>query len=244
MSCKEDLTLLYEQFAPLTAAQGDMRIYAPIAYPKVRLAQFVPIVHIECFALAAWFPICWKANERRPTLIVLRTLREDGSGQPVGSPGVAVSLPLALRAYPFVVNADRQGSALIEDATPDNPTDIGATILKPDGKPGRGTEMRLRAAEGFRQALPLTEEMTDALFSEDLLEPWRLNFDNEGRMIAVENMLIVRQNELRSAKIFQFIQKFGALGAAFLGAHRISLFRAGTLLHAAKSTPSPPTRSG
>jgi hypothetical protein len=36
--------------------------------------------------------------------------------------------------------------------------------------------------------------------------------------------------------MFQFIRKFGPAAAIFLGAHRISLFRAGNLFQAAKST--------
>jgi hypothetical protein len=54
----------------------------------------------------------------------------------------------------------------------------------------------------------------------------------------VESMLVVRPSEFPSAKIFRFIQKFGPAGASFLGGHRISLFRAGSLFQAAKSDPS------
>lgn len=231
--------MLYNSYGPLTAAQGKTRIYAPIAYTVVRNARAVPIVHIESFSMAAWFPICWKAAQPQPILIVLRTLWEDGSHQPAGSPAVPASLPLALRAYPFVVNAgDGNGpdtQILVEEAIPDQPSDVGATILTPDGKPGRGTEMKLRAASAFRSALPLTEEMSDELSRGNLFEPWPLRAECDGTTKTVEDMLVVRPSEFQSAKIFRFIQKFGPAGATLLGAHRISLFRAGNLFQAAKS---------
>src|SRR6185369_2199867 len=94
---------LYENYRPLELSDGDKRIFAPIAYPQVRRAQLVPIVHIEALNLAAWFPICWQIKETSAVLVVLRSLLRDGSRQPSGSPELPASLPLALRAYPFVV---------------------------------------------------------------------------------------------------------------------------------------------
>jgi hypothetical protein len=205
----------------------------------VRQAQVVPIVHIEAFALASWFPICWRDGETRPTLVVLRTLRRDGSQQPHGSPETAASLPLALRAYPFVVGAKPNGadeeSVLIDDTIADRETDIGAPICTPDGRPGRGTQMRLRAAATFNAALELTERMTAALYADELLEPWRLEVDFGGDAIAAGGLLVVRPAEFDSPRLFRFIRKFGPVGASLLGAHRISLFRAGALIHLARA---------
>lgn len=235
--------MLYNRCAPLTPSQGKTRIYAPVAYAAVRNARAVPIVHIESFSVAAWFPICWKVAQPRPILIVLRTLWEDGSHQPPGSPAVPASLPLALRAYPFVVDAgggDSDTEILIDETIPDQPSDIGATILTADGKPTRGTEMKLRAASAFKSALPLTEEMSDELSCGDLLEPWPLRMECDG-IKTVDDMLIVRQSEFQSAKIFRFVQKFGPAGATLLGAHRISLFRAGNLFQTAKVAAGPHT---
>lgn len=235
---------LYEKCGPLTAAHGDMRIFAPIAYPKVRHAQIVPIVHIEAFALASWFPICWHVREPRPTLVVLRSLQRDGSCQPPGSPDTATSLPLALRAYPFAVGAMNgeaaQRKLLIADAIPDQPTDVGAPIMTPEGQAGRGAQMRLRAVAAFIEAAEFTDGMTEDLCKNDLLEPWRLEFDVGSRPIVVPDLLVVRAGDFNTPKIFRFIRNFGSVAASFLGAHRISLYRAGILVQAARSAAAPP----
>jgi hypothetical protein len=240
--CREREAVVYENYGPLTAAQGDMRIFAPIAYAAVRRAQIVPIVHVEALALAAWFPICWRVGAPLPTLIVLRTLCKDGSCQPPGSPRNASSLPLALRAYPFVAGAegedDTPAEILIDDVIPDQPTDVGAPILTAQGKAGKGTLMRLHAASAFNTALALTRSMTDELAAVDLLEPWTLEFDIAGQSIRVDDLLIVRPGDFHTPKIFHFIKKFGPQAASFLGAHRISLFRAGILVRAARALSS------
>lgn len=235
---------LYEKCTPLTTAHGDMRIFAPIAYPRVRQAQIVPIVHIEAFALASWFPICWHAGDPRPTLVVLRSLRRDGACQPPGSPEAPASLPLALRAYPFVVGAmnghARESKLSIADAIPDQPTDVGAPIMTPEGKAGRGAQMRLRAVAAYIEASEFTVAMTDHLHKSELLEPWPLEFEVSSETIAVPNLLVVRQDQFDSPKIFRFIKELGPVAASFLGAHRISLFRAGVLVQAARSAADAP----
>ncbi len=79
------------------------------------------------------------------------------------------SLPLMLRAYPFAVAAPQRnaaaGAQYFEDATADRPTDIGAAILLPDGRPGRGAQMRLRAVQAYVEARQITDDMTDMLAS-------------------------------------------------------------------------------
>lgn len=231
---------MYKNVGPLTSKHGDVRIYAPAAYPLVRQIQIVPIVHIEALSLASWFPICWHAGNTRPVLVALRTLRKDGSHQPHGSPEAPASLPLALRAYPFVAPATGSGTQdvpMIEDATADKPTDIGAPILMPDGKTGRGTQMRLRTVAAYQGALPLTEDMTNSLSKNNLLEPWPLDFKIGDESLVVEDMLIVRQSAFGTPPILDFIKAFGTAGANLLGAHRVSLFRAGSLVQAARKVP-------
>jgi hypothetical protein len=231
--------LAYEKSGPLTAANGNRRIFAPVAYPMVRSVQIVPIVHVEAFALAPWFPICWQAREPRPVLVVVRTLNADGSSQPHGSPQTPASLPLALRAYPFVVGAPADLAAgnitLVDDAIPDEPSDAGAPILTTDGRPGRGAQMRLRAAATFNGALELTESMTAELQQRELFEPWPLQTEAAGKTIGIEGLLVVRPGEYDSPRIFRFVRKFGAVGAGFLGAHRISLYRAAALAQLARA---------
>jgi hypothetical protein len=230
--------VLYENVGPLTAASGVARIYAPIAYSIVRSLQVVPIVHIEAVAVASWFPICWRVDPAGCQLVALRSLYRDGSHQPVGSPESASSLPLILRAYPFVVESSPSDGdqVMLEASVPDRPTDVGATILTSDGKPGRGADLRLRAVAGYRSALPFTQELTRELEKRDMLEPWPLNLESVPGVDPLDDLKIVRQSTYDSPAMFQFIRKFGPAAAIFLGAHRISLFRAGNLFQAAKST--------
>jgi hypothetical protein len=235
---------LYKNVELLDVDHGGMRIYSPASYAVVRQCQIVPIVHIEALSLAAWFPVCWRVGVTRPTLVALRTLRADGSGQPPGSPEAMSSLPLALRAYPFAVTSPdgNTDARYIEDTSADRPTDIGAAIFQPDGRPGRGAQMRLRAVSAYLDARQLSDDMTDELARNDLLEPWPLDFKVGDDQLRVDDMLIVRQTAFGHPPIVQFLNRFGPAGALFLGAHRISLFRAGNLVQAAQqrvATPSP-----
>jgi hypothetical protein len=236
----------YRNIEPLGAEHGSRRIYSPISYAAVRERQIVPIVHIEALALAAWFPICWQSNSGRPELVALRSLRPDGSAQPPGSPENMSSLPLMLRAFPFAVLTSQEdvaaGARYFEDATADRPTDIGAAILLPDGRPSRGAQMRLRSVQAYVEARQLTDDMTDALASLDLFEPWPLDFKVDDEQLRVDDMLIVRQAAFGQPPIQQFLKQFGPAGALLLGAHRISLFRAGNLVQAAQQRS--PARAG
>lgn len=228
----------YKNIEPLSAANGGRRIYSPVSYALVRERQIVPIVHIEAMALAAWFPICWQSSSSRFELVALRSLRADGSGQPPGSPENMSSLPLMLRAYPFAVATPQEdianGAGYFEDATADRPTDIGAAILLPDGRPSRGAQMRLRAVQAYAGARQVTDDMTDMLAGLGLFEPWPLDFKADDEQLRVDDMLIVRQAAFGQPPIQQFLKQFGSAGALFLGAHRISLFRAGNLVQAAQ----------
>ena len=226
----------YEQCKLLDSTDGSTRIYAPLSYPVTRRAQIIPIVHIEAIGLAHWFPICWKIESSICELVVLRSLFKDGARQPPGSPTSAGSLPLALRAYPFAVGHDDQADKTrfwLDTAVSDEPTDIGAPILMPSGKPSSGAKLKLNALHSFNDALPATREMTSSLLELGLLEPWPLSFTVEGRPISVPNLHIVRQRDVASPQMFRFLETFGASAAIFLGAHRISLYRAGILVRAA-----------
>jgi hypothetical protein len=176
-------------------------------------------------------------------LVALRTLSADGSHQPSGSPILPASLPLVLRAYPFVAGANKQTnqsqSYLIDETIPDKPSDVGAPILTPSGTPGLGTLLKLKAVAAFNEALPLTQAMTDHLVKESLFEPWPLKFNIAGHTLEVNDLFVVRQSEFNSANILRFIKIFGPGAAGFLGAHRISLFRAGALVLAVRGLTPP-----
>lgn len=226
---------LYECVRPFDPQDGNARIFAPVSYSLVRRAQLVPVVHSEVLSLAHWFPVCWLMRDTDATLVVVRTLRGDGTGQPAGSPDLMASLPLALRAYPFVVGTAAAGKQYFLDATiPDAPSDIGAPIMTPAGKAGPGAQLKLQAQAAFDQALPLSQAMTDHLIANDLLERWPLGFDIDGEHIKVDDLFVLKPSELASEKMHKFIESFGVIAATFLGAHRISLFRAGILVQSAK----------
>jgi hypothetical protein len=229
---------LYGKYRPFGPGDGNTRIFAPISYALVRQAQIVPVVHIEALSLAHWFPICWQMTDGPAVLVALRTLRCDGARQPSGSPAAAASLPLALRAYPFVVGAGDNADSdthFLENPIPDQPSDIGAPIMTPAGKASPGARLKLQALGAFNHALPLTQAMTEGLLHHDLLESWPLEFNVGGERLAVPNLFVVKPGEFSSPRMFRFIETYGQAAAIFLGAHRISLFRAGILVQAAKN---------
>ncbi len=226
---------LYDNVRAFNRSDGDMRIFSPVSYARVRNAQIVPAVHTEALSLAHWYPVCWQRDGEAATLVALRTLRNDGSCQPAGSNSL-VAMPLALRAYPFVVGAEQpEGNDLIETDISDEPSDIGAPMMTVGGTASAGSLLKLRAKAAFDEALPLTQAMTDALVTGDLLEPWPLDFDIGGEKIGVVSLSVIKAHAISSPGMFQFIERFGPAAAVFLGAHRISLFRAGILFQAANS---------
>lgn len=229
---------IYEALRPFNPGDGETRIFAPVSYALVRQAQIVPIVHIEALNLAHWFPVCWQMKDKTATLVALRTLHRDGSSQPPGSPASMTSLPLVLRAYPFVVGGGdaggEQDAHLIETAIPDEPTDIGSPIMLPSGRATPGTKLKLQAVAAFNGALPQTIAITEELQRHGLLEPWPLSFDVAGQSIIVPDLHVVKPSEFASPRIFRIIEAHGPSVATFLGAHRISLFRAGVLYQTAR----------
>ena len=231
--------VLYSNSRVLHPNDGHMRIFAPISYATVRRAQLVPLVHSEAFTVASWFPICWQIKADQPVLVALRTLKADGSSQPAGSPGFPASLPLALRAYPFVVGLNKPiedpQHVLIDDTIPDEPSNVGAPILTPDGSFGSGATLKLNAVTAFNEALAFTQILGEELALQNLLEPWPLHFQIGQASISVGDLFIVRQSEFGGLALYRFIKNLGVEAASLLGAHRLSLFRAGALLQAAKA---------
>jgi hypothetical protein len=72
-----------------------------------------------------------------------------------------------------------------------------------------------------------------------LLAPWPLQFDVFGRAVTVDGLQVVQPDAYDTAAVKRFVKTFGATGAMFLGAHRLSLFRAGVLLERARSALRP-----
>ncbi len=225
---------MYSQPVLLDHESGHRRIFAQVAYPIVRTLQVVPVVYTEVLDLAAWFPVIWQRTQAGWRAVVLRSLLADGAGQPLGSPRVQSSLPLVLRAYPFV--ADRaSGEALwMDDVVADEPTDIGSSILNERGFATRGTEQRLHASRLFQQAEPGTSRITAYLAGVDAFKPWPLELEIAGHSVEVRDLFVVDPALIESREMVRFTREFGIAGARFISAHAISLYRAAALFSRAR----------
>jgi hypothetical protein len=77
----------------------------------------------------------------------------------------------------------------------------------------------------------------------DLFEPWPLSFDVAGQKIGFDDLLVVRPLAFERGSLAPVIERFGADAASLLACHRLSLFRAGPLLSAARAVPGEPSDS-
>ena len=210
------------------------RIYAPVAYRVVRDTAVVPIVMGEAFRLASFFPVVWRRREGDFELVVVRGLMDENAAQPAGFRGIH---PLVLQAYPFVLGrqSDEPGPRLIDDAIADAPTDIGAPVTAPDGRPSLATTLRFRMLDLVERQLPATRALADALGAAELLQPWELTFDIEGEQIGIPDLFIARQDAFDSGAYCDIVGRHGPAAAELLALHRISLFRAGVVVAAARA---------
>jgi hypothetical protein len=220
------------------------RIYAPIAYAAVRDTAVVPVVHSEIYQLAAWFPLVWRRRGSEHDFVAVRSLLHDQRAQP---PAARVLKPLILHAYPFVFDPktppNMHSARMLDDVFADNPTDVGASITTIGGKLSRATILRFRILDGLARDFPVTREISRALDSLDVFEPWSLKFDIEGRSIEIPNLFIVRRNAFETGIFSTVLEKFGVPAALILGLHRVSIFRAGLLLAVARNFLKPTTTS-
>jgi hypothetical protein len=144
---------------PLEREALRRRIYAPAAYAAVRDCAVVPVVHIEAYQLAAWFPLVWRARGTERDLVVVRALFDDQRAQPRATRAL---LPRILRAYPFLIDptnpAGIEGARMLEDVFADQPTDVGASITTVAGKFSRATILRFRILDGVASDLIVTTD--------------------------------------------------------------------------------------
>lgn len=234
---------LYEAPRRLVSAMASERLYAPEAYPLVRSLQRVPIVHAEALGMAAWFPVCWERKGSALRLCVLRSLIANAEGhQPAGSPVRPDSLPLALRAYPITATSGvgEDGLVLVDHVIPDQPTDAGAPLLLPNGKPSRGLLMRYRAALIAAQAVERTVAITEALVETGVFRPWALVFAiDERTTIAINDLLYLDLDQIDFSQLRALIAAFGSDLTTLLTAHRLSLFRINALIAVARKANRP-----
>jgi len=216
------------------------RIYAPAAYAPVRDTAVVPVVHSEAYRLAAWFPLAWRKRGPEFELVGVRSLLDDQRTQP---PAARALLPLMLHAYPFVfdpkIPPDNHSPRMLDDVFADAPTDAGASITTANGKLSRATIQRFRILDSLAVELCTTRAIGASLADRELFEPWELRFDIEGRPVGISGLFIVRQNAFVDGMFAPVLEKYGAPAAMLLGLHRVSLFRAGLLLAAARRALKP-----
>jgi SapC len=232
------MTIKYENPIRLTGAATSRRIFSPLAYHTVRQTNVVPAVIPEAWALASWFPIVWQRIEGRHQLVAVRSLLADGRGYLAAverSPGL---LPLILQSYPFLLDPtakpDANAARWIDDVIADSPSDIGAPVLLADKRPTKATRLRLGMLDLFQNHWAKTQSLALQLEALELFEPWKLTFDVNGRSIGVDDLFIVRQTAFDTGALAPVAARHGAVAAQFLALHRISLFRAGSLLSAAR----------
>jgi hypothetical protein len=236
--------LLCEKPLALAGEVLRRRIYAPQAYAPVRDAAAVPIVHSECLALAAWFPLVWQRRNATFEFVAIRALLNDQRAQP---PAARALMPLLLHAYPFVL--DPQGPPgpdtpkMLDDVFADTPTDVGASITTVQRRLARATTMRFRVLDRFATESVVTAAIGRALAELDAFEPWNLQFDIEGRRVGIPDLVVIKPTAFDSGQFARLLDQFGMPCAEMLALHRVSLFRAGALLAMAracfKNTASP-----
>lgn len=221
------------------ALQDDVlrrRIFSPQSYAVVRNMAVVPVVHSECAVMASWFPLVWRQREQGVELVVVRALLDEQRAQPRVGREV---LPLALLAYPFVLDpsepAGPNARRMIEDVFADAPTDVGATITTQQHRLSRATTSRFRFLDRFALEAPLTGAISEAIATLDVLEPWPLQFDVDGYRLTVPDLMLIRSSSFDSGRFAPLLRTFGMPCAVMLSLHRVSLFRAGGLLAAARA---------
>ena len=212
------------------------RIYAPLAYAPVRNAKIVPVVHSECMALASWFPLVWRRRHDTIDFVAVRALLDDQRAQP---PAARAVLPMVLHAYPFMHDPSEPVTAdtrkMLDDVFADAPTDVGASITTVQRKLARATTSRFRILDRFAHEASVTAQIGRALAALDMFEPWALTFDIDGRRIEIPDLMVIRSTAFETGQFAALLGDYGVPCAQMIGLHRISLFRAGTLLAMAKA---------
>jgi hypothetical protein len=95
--------------------------------------------------------------------------------------------------------------------------------------------MRLGILDRLAVETDVTTAIGEFLVERNLLEPWPLTFDVDGQPVGFTDLLVVRTSAFDDASLAPLVAQYGLPCATVLGLHRVSLFRAGSLLAAAKS---------
>jgi len=227
---------LYQEPMPLSPDWGHHRIFSPAAYAHVRQLMTVPIVLQDAMVVGRHFPICWQRFGDQLHLVALIALKPGAVALPPYD-----ELPLAIRAYPFVV--PKGGVAIpesyrVDRTIADNPLDIGAPILLDDGKFSDAARIRLHFAAEVGAALPTIDGLSEDLEGLELLEPWPLLFDfGPNGKVERRDLFVLAASQLGRPAVFSLVERYGAEVGVFLGLHRASLYRINWLMAAARKSP-------
>jgi SapC protein len=212
------------------------RIYAPQSYAPVRNVAVVPIVHSECLTLASWFPLVWRRRQATIEFVAIRALLNDQRAQP---PAARALFPLLLHAYPFVFDPDQpighDTRKMLDNVFADAPTDAGASITTIHRNLARATTSRFQMLDRFAHETAVTAGISNTIAALDLFEPWALKFDIDGHCLEIPDLMVIRSSAFDSGVFACLLDQYGMPCAQMLSLHRISLFRAGVLLAAAKA---------
>jgi hypothetical protein len=122
----------------------------------------------------------------------------------------------------------------MDQALADRPTDTGAPMTTEGDKLARGVEQRHRALAIFAQALPLTRLITQRLAEKQVLVPWPLAATVDASLLAHDDLHAIHDKWFATGHLRSILEECGTAAAFLISAHRLSLFRAGTLLTSAK----------
>ncbi|MCB8836490.1 SapC family protein [Aurantimonas sp. VKM B-3413] len=224
---------IYTSFLEFDVETSKRRLYAPNSYRSVREASLVPVVTAEALSLAAFFPLVWSLEGDHVELMALRSLIPLGRAQLPDTLRIYKALPLLLQAFPLRLMPESPRQFGLDGALPDRPTDTGAPIFTPQRTLSRGADIKLRALSALKRSLDETQAISQALWDLEMLMEWQLPLDGIAHaevgplfVVSTEPSVLSRQIELAT--------RFGADAMLLVAAHRISLYRTGPLLTAAR----------
>lgn len=229
----------YDKPIPLAGDVLKQRIFSPLAYANVRRANVVAIATLEAPRLAAHYPLAWRNRDGVFQLVCVRSLLADGRGHAPGTATTLTFLPVVLRCYPFTYDPAKPPQAgrakFIDTAIADEPNDVGAPVALPDGRPSKATTQRIAQLDTAAPHFATAAAISASLAAADLFEAWPLHFENiEGCTLDVPDLWIVRQAAADAGTLAPILRVHGKAAADLIALHRISLYRAGTLLAQAR----------
>lgn len=217
---------IYGDYRALKPENELPRLFSQKAYAGVRELRIVPVVYFEALALAAFFPILWRRSESG--MMELVALRSIGLTAP---PLAEVALPLILRSYPMrKYVGERAEFVPCMDLTPaDQADNVGAPVFDASNDFTTAARQRIRSLFLFDRNMADTEAMGRTLVERDMLMEWDLKTrvkeaaDLEGDFFALKTAATIPST-------FGFLERHQQKGANLMVAHRLSMYRTGTLL--------------